>query len=68
MFSVPSVVSLDPGRRPEGTRVPPADSIARVPPAALTSGPSRLFLLDGMALAYRAHFAFLKNPLTTSKG
>src|SRR5262245_16682631 len=35
---------------------------------ALTTGPSRLFLLDGMALAYRAHFAFLKNPLMTSKG
>ncbi len=36
--------------------------------AALTSGSSRLFLLDGMALAYRAHFAFFKNPLETSKG
>ncbi len=36
--------------------------------AALTSGSSRLFLLDGMALAYRAHFGFLKNPLMTSKG
>ena len=36
--------------------------------AALTSGDSRLFLLDGMALAYRAHFAFFKNPLATSKG
>src|SRR5262245_37133109 len=39
----------------------------RVPPA-LTTGTSRLFLLDGMALAYRAHFGFLKNPLMTSKG
>ncbi|MFO0932462.1 MAG: DNA polymerase I [Planctomycetota bacterium] len=37
-------------------------------PPALTQGSSRLFLLDGMALAYRAHFAFVKNPLTTSKG
>ncbi len=36
--------------------------------AALTSGPSRLFLLDGMALAYRAHFGFLRAPLSTSKG
>ena len=36
--------------------------------APLTSGHSRLFLLDGMALAYRAHFGFLKNPLITSKG
>jgi DNA polymerase-1 len=36
--------------------------------APLTSGPSRLFLLDGMALAYRAHFALARNPLATSKG
>lgn len=36
--------------------------------APLTAGASRLFLLDGMALAYRAHFAFLRNPLSTSKG
>jgi DNA polymerase-1 len=28
----------------------------------------RVFLLDGMALAYRAHFAFLRNPLQTSRG
>ena len=28
----------------------------------------RLFLLDGMALAYRAHFALLRSPLQTSKG
>ena len=29
---------------------------------------SRLFLLDGMALIYRAHFAFIRNPITNSKG
>ena len=29
---------------------------------------NRLFLLDGMALAYRAHFALIRNPITTSKG
>jgi len=29
---------------------------------------NRLFLLDGMALAYRAHFALMRNPITTSKG
>ncbi|MBM3844907.1 MAG: DNA polymerase I, partial [Verrucomicrobia bacterium] len=29
---------------------------------------NRLFLLDGMALAYRAHFAFLQRPIRTSKG
>lgn len=28
----------------------------------------RLFLLDGMALAYRAHFAFISRPIMTSKG
>ncbi|MCS7028206.1 MAG: DNA polymerase I [Bacteroidia bacterium] len=28
----------------------------------------RLFLLDGMALVYRAHFAFIQNPRKTSKG
>ncbi|MDZ7260845.1 MAG: DNA polymerase I, partial [candidate division KSB1 bacterium] len=29
---------------------------------------SKLFLIDGSALAYRSHFAFLNNPLTNSKG
>ncbi len=28
----------------------------------------RLFLLDGMALLYRAHFAFIKAPIRTSDG
>jgi len=28
----------------------------------------KLFLLDGMALVYRAHFAFLARPVLTSKG
>ena len=28
----------------------------------------RLYLVDGTALAYRAHFAFIRNPLTTSTG
>lgn len=28
----------------------------------------KLFLLDALALIYRAHFAFSKNPRTTSKG
>ncbi|MCB0837573.1 MAG: DNA polymerase I [Bacteroidetes bacterium] len=28
----------------------------------------KLFLLDGMALLFRAHFAFIKNPRITSKG
>ncbi len=29
---------------------------------------SRLFLLDGTALAYRSHFAFIRTPLINSKG
>jgi DNA polymerase-1 len=28
----------------------------------------KLFLLDGMALAYRSHFALIRNPRTTSTG
>ncbi len=28
----------------------------------------RLFLVDGSALVYRAHFAFIKNPLLNSRG
>jgi len=28
----------------------------------------RLFLLDGMALVYRAHFAFLRRPILNSRG
>ena len=28
----------------------------------------RLFLLDGLALAYRSHFAFIRRPLLNSKG
>ncbi|NHZ86301.1 MAG: DNA polymerase I, partial [Planctomycetia bacterium] len=27
-----------------------------------------LFLIDGYAMLYRAHFAFIRNPLTTSYG
>jgi DNA polymerase-1 len=29
---------------------------------------ARLFLFDGMALVYRAHFAFIANPIRNSKG
>jgi len=29
---------------------------------------NKLFLLDGMALVYRAHFAFAQRPILTSKG
>ena len=30
--------------------------------------PKTLYLLDGMALVYRAHFAFIRRPIFTSKG
>ena len=29
---------------------------------------NRLFLIDGMAIVYRAHFAFFRNPILTSSG
>src|SRR5690606_10459706 len=34
----------------------------------LTQGNKKLFLLDAMALIYRAHFAFSKNPRINSRG
>lgn len=33
-----------------------------------SSSPKRLFLLDGMALVYRAHFALINSPIFTSGG
>lgn len=30
--------------------------------------PKKLFLLDGMALSYRAYFSMMRNPLINSKG
>lgn len=30
--------------------------------------PNRLFLIDSMAIVYRAHFAFARNPIINSKG
>ncbi|MEE8335876.1 MAG: DNA polymerase I [Candidatus Neomarinimicrobiota bacterium] len=36
--------------------------------SALKSNRKRLFLVDGYALLYRAHFALIRNPLITSKG
>jgi DNA polymerase I len=39
------------------------------PPGAEPNKPmKRLFLLDGMALVYRAHFAFMSRPIFTSRG
>ena len=34
----------------------------------MTDTPKRLFIIDGMAMIYRAHFAMIKNPLTTKNG
>ena len=34
----------------------------------MSKGNKKLFLLDAMALIYRAHFAFSKNPRINSKG
>src|SRR5207342_3048718 len=41
-----------------------------LPASALTSLPPspRLFLVDGYALIYRAFFALISRPLTTSRG
>lgn len=33
----------------------------------MAEGTKRLFLLDGMALVYRAHFALIRSPIYTSK-
>jgi DNA polymerase-1 len=33
-----------------------------------SSGPKSLFLIDGSAIAYRAYFAFIRNPLINAKG
>src|SRR5258708_34214333 len=41
------------------------DLAGRGYPAAMAK---KLFLLDGMALVYRAHFAFISRPILTSKG
>lgn len=38
------------------------------PKSPSSENDQRLFLLDGMALAYRAHFALIKNPMVNSKG
>ena len=46
------------------------DLLRSTPPAVVwsASGMPRLFLLDGMALVYRAHFALMRNPIRNSKG
>jgi DNA polymerase-1 len=35
---------------------------------AMATADKKLFLIDGMALVYRAHFAFGKNPIINSRG
>ncbi len=34
----------------------------------MTKSKDRLFIIDGMAIAYRAHFALIRSPLVTSDG
>ena len=34
----------------------------------MTQNKERLFIIDGMAQIYRAHFAMITNPLTTKDG
>lgn len=34
----------------------------------MTKTTDKLFIIDGMAIAYRAHFALIRNPLVTSDG
>src|SRR5690348_15041361 len=54
-----------------GTRVPTgrANRIGRAARERYFGNmPKRLFLLDGMALVYRAYFAFVTRPIMTSKG
>jgi DNA polymerase-1 len=50
-----------PAAAPKALRVAPASSPASAPA-------DTVFLVDGTALVYRAHFAFLRNPLITTKG
>jgi DNA polymerase-1 len=38
------------------------------PKTSASPRPERLFLLDGMALAYRAYFSFISRPLVNSRG
>ncbi len=60
------------GRRPVKkplTRCPGGRRLAsRQGPSYTEPMRKRLFLLDGMALVYRAHFAFISRPIRTSRG
>ncbi|MDZ7360085.1 MAG: DNA polymerase I [candidate division KSB1 bacterium] len=46
----------------------PKSSKAQLSFADATPSGKRAFLVDGSALAYRSHFAFIHNPLTSSRG
>jgi DNA polymerase I len=45
-----------------------APPVTPAPPAAAPPASPRLFLVDGYALIYRAFFALIARPLTTSRG
>lgn len=55
-----------PAKNPPATKNSASDNAPPSPADDL--GPGRLFLLDGNALAYRGHFALIRQPLTTSSG
>ena len=44
------------------------DPIASTPPVAVPPEGTRLFLVDGYALIYRAFYALIARPLTTARG
>ena len=48
--------------------IPIAELLFTLQSTNMKSSPPRLFLLDGMALAYRAYFSFIRQPLLNSKG
>ncbi len=57
------------GTLPFRDRDPVAPAPAATAPAAGSAATrKRVFLLDGTALAYRGHFALVRQPLTNSKG
>ncbi len=46
----------------------PKKSQAQLSFTETAAPPKRAFFVDGSALAYRSHFAFIRNPLTNSRG
>src|SRR5260370_933205 len=54
---------------PAGSKIVPQEEVRCCRKTRYSAGMAKkLFLLDGMALVYRAHFAFISRPILTSKG